>query len=145
MPAARNCGGVVLPKGAVAPDQVGAASRLIEQRLGAGHCPTLPCSRLSTASAALRPLAAAEAWCSAARDGRHPERFRMQSGTQTVSLPKTRLWPGRIMSAVPALFLLVDGAMKLVQPEVVVKTTVALGYAETVILPLGVVLLACTI
>jgi hypothetical protein len=49
------------------------------------------------------------------------------------------------MSALPALFLLVDGAMKLVQPEVVVKTTVELGYADTVILPLGVVLLACTI
>jgi formate-dependent nitrite reductase membrane component NrfD len=52
---------------------------------------------------------------------------------------------GRIMSALPALFLLVDGAMKLVKPEVVVKTTVELGYGETVILPLGVVLLACTI
>jgi hypothetical protein len=45
----------------------------------------------------------------------------------------------------PALFLLVDGAMKLVKPDVVVKTTVGLGYAETVILPLGIVLLACTI
>jgi len=43
------------------------------------------------------------------------------------------------------LFLLVDGAMKLVKPEVVVKATVELGYAETVIVPLGVVLLACTI
>jgi hypothetical protein len=49
------------------------------------------------------------------------------------------------MSALPALFLLVDGAMKLVKPELVVKATVELGYAETVILPLGVVLLACTI
>ena len=68
----------------------------------------------------------------------------MQSDTQTVPVPMTRLWPGRIMSALPALFLLVDGAMKLVKPEVVVKTTVELGYAETVILPLGVVLLACT-
>ena len=35
--------------------------------------------------------------------------------------------------------------MKLVKPEPVVKATVELGYAETVILPLGVVLLACTI
>jgi hypothetical protein len=69
----------------------------------------------------------------------------MQSDTQTVPVPKTRLWSGRIMSALPALFLLVDGAMKLVKPEVVVKTTVELGYAETVILPLGVVLLACTL
>ena len=35
--------------------------------------------------------------------------------------------------------------MREVKPEVVVKTTVELGYAETVILPLGVVLLTCTI
>ena len=69
----------------------------------------------------------------------------MQPATQTVPVSKKRLWAGRIMSAVPALFLLVDGAMKLVKPEVVVKATVELGYAEAVILPLGVVLLACTI
>jgi len=49
------------------------------------------------------------------------------------------------MSALPALFLLVDGAMKLLKPQVVVKTTVGLVYVETVILPLGVVLLTCTI
>src|SRR5262245_25692255 len=58
---------------------------------------------------------------------------------------KVKLWAGWSMSALPALFLLVDGAMKLVKPEVVVKTTVELGYAEAVILPLGVVLLTCTI
>src|SRR5215475_1848728 len=69
----------------------------------------------------------------------------MQSGAQTVPVSKKRLWIGRIISAVPALFLLVDGTMKLAKPEVVVKTTVELGYAENVILPLGVVLLACTI
>jgi nitrate reductase gamma subunit len=69
----------------------------------------------------------------------------MQSATQTLSVSKKRLWAGRIMSGVPALFLLVDGAMKLVKPEPVVKATVELGYAETVILPLGIVLLVCTI
>jgi len=69
----------------------------------------------------------------------------MQPTTQTVPVSKKRLWAGRIIGALPALFLLVDGAMKLVKPEVVVKTTVQLGYAETVILPLGVVLLTCTI
>jgi hypothetical protein len=52
---------------------------------------------------------------------------------------------GRIMSGLPALFLLVDGAMKLVKPETVVKATVELGYPESVMFPLGVVLLACTV
>jgi hypothetical protein len=68
----------------------------------------------------------------------------MPSATHTVRVSKKRLWAGRILSALPALFLLVDGAMKVIKPQVVVKGTVELGYAETVILPLGLVLLACT-
>jgi hypothetical protein len=55
------------------------------------------------------------------------------------------LWAGRIMSALPALFLLVDGAMKLVKPEPVVKATVELGYPESVIFGLGILLLACIV
>jgi hypothetical protein len=68
----------------------------------------------------------------------------MESAIQAAPVSKTRLWAGRVMSALPALFLLLDGVMKLVKPEVVVKTTVELGYPESVIVPLGVVLLACT-
>ena len=55
------------------------------------------------------------------------------------------LWAGRIISALPALFLLIDGIMKLVKPAVVVEATVQLGYPESVIVGLGAVLLACTI
>ena len=53
-------------------------------------------------------------------------------------------WTGLVMSGLPALFLLVDGVMKLFKPAVVVDTTVQLGFPEAVILPLGVVLLAGT-
>jgi|SRR2546423_11584220 hypothetical protein len=67
----------------------------------------------------------------------------MQSNTQTVS--KKTLLAGRIISALPVLFLLMDGVMKLIKPAVVVDATVRLGYSETVILPLGIVLLTCTI
>ncbi|HEU5092479.1 MAG TPA: DoxX family protein [Nitrospira sp.] len=69
----------------------------------------------------------------------------MQSATRSSSVSNKQLWLGRTMSAMPALFLLVDGAMKLVKPEVVIKATVELGYAESVIVPLGIVLLTCTI
>ncbi|MGH7168733.1 MAG: DoxX family protein [Gemmataceae bacterium] len=55
------------------------------------------------------------------------------------------LWTGRVLSALPALFLLFDGAMKLVKPDPVVKATVELGFSENVILPLGIVLLVCTV
>jgi hypothetical protein len=38
-----------------------------------------------------------------------------------------------------------DGIMKLVRPAIVVETTVQLGYPASVILPLGIVLLVCTV
>src|SRR5688572_25590982 len=56
-----------------------------------------------------------------------------------------RIWTGRIASFLPALFLLVDAIMKFIKPAVVVDTTVQLGYSESVIVPLGVVLLLSTI
>ena len=55
------------------------------------------------------------------------------------------LWGGRIMSWLPALFLLVDGVMKLFKPAVVVEATVKLGYPENTIVPIGIVLTVCTI
>jgi DoxX-like family len=55
-----------------------------------------------------------------------------------------RLWTGRILSALPVLFMLVDGVMKLMKPDFVVKATTQMGYPESVILPLGIVVLICT-
>src|SRR5215475_14185243 len=69
----------------------------------------------------------------------------MQSGTQTAPVSKKKLWAGIIISALPALFLLFDGAMKLAKPPVVVEATVRLGYPESVILGIGIVLTACTV
>ena len=53
----------------------------------------------------------------------------MQSGSQAASVSKAQLRTGRIMSGLPAMFMLVDGVMKLVKPEVVITGTVELGYA----------------
>ena len=58
---------------------------------------------------------------------------------------KGTVWAGRIISGLPVLFLLVDGAMKLFKPAPVVEATVRLGYAENVIIPIGIVLLICTV
>ncbi len=58
---------------------------------------------------------------------------------------RARLWVARILGGLPALFLLVDGAMKLVAPAPVVEATVQLGYPESAILGMGVVLLLSTI
>src|SRR5579885_3456944 len=69
----------------------------------------------------------------------------MQMVEQTMSAPRAMLWTGYIISFLPALFLLMDGVMKLVKPDPVVEATVKLGYPESVILGLGIVLLSCTI
>ena len=65
--------------------------------------------------------------------------------TQTNLVSRKNVWASRIVGGLPALFLLLDGAMKLVKPAVVVDATVKLGYPESVIVPIGVVLIVCTI
>lgn len=69
----------------------------------------------------------------------------MSSSNQTTTVSNRRPWAGLIISAIPILFLFMDGIMKLFKPAVVVETTVKLGYSESVIFPLGIVLLICTI
>ncbi|MCU1265761.1 MAG: hypothetical protein JWM21_2079 [Acidobacteria bacterium] len=69
----------------------------------------------------------------------------MQADIQTAPLSRKAIWAGRVISALPALFLLVDGVMKLVKPAPVIKATIDLGYPESVILPLGIVLTACVV
>ena len=50
-----------------------------------------------------------------------------------------------MLSGLAVLFLLVDGAMKLWKPPVVVDATRQLGYPESDIVGIGVVLLTCTL
>ena len=69
----------------------------------------------------------------------------MTSVTQTAPASKKGLWAGRIVSALPALFLLIDGVAKLFKPAAVVEATVKLGYPESVIVGLGIVLTVCAV
>ncbi len=55
------------------------------------------------------------------------------------------LWTGRVLCTLPALFLLLDAALKLVKPGFVVEATGDLGFPESVIVPLGIVLAGCTL
>jgi hypothetical protein len=64
---------------------------------------------------------------------------------EQTSVSKGTLWTGRIISGLPVLFLLVDGAMKLVKPAAVVEATTRLGYSENTIVPIGILLIICTI
>lgn len=65
--------------------------------------------------------------------------------TQNASSSKAMWWTGAIISGLAALFLLFDGAMKLMKPDFVVEGTVQYGYAESVIVPLGIILIASTL
>jgi hypothetical protein len=62
-----------------------------------------------------------------------------------MNISKSRLWLGRVLSALAILFLLMDAVMKFIKPPVVVSTTVSLGYPESTIVPIGAVLLVCTL
>lgn len=57
----------------------------------------------------------------------------------------TILWAARVLTFLPALFLIVDAVMKFAKPKQVVEATTQLGYPESTILQLGIVLLISTI
>jgi len=61
-----------------------------------------------------------------------------------VSGTKRQLWAGRIMSGLGVAFLLMDGVMKLFKPAVVREAFSRLGYPESEIIGIGVLLLMCT-
>ena len=65
--------------------------------------------------------------------------------TQAGAVSKTMLWTGRIMSAVPVLIVLMAAVMKLVKAAPVVEGTVRAGFAEGLIVPIGIVELICVV
>jgi hypothetical protein len=55
------------------------------------------------------------------------------------------VWIGRLISALPVLMLIFSASMKLSKSAAVVKGFQDFGYAEKVILPLGIVELLCVV
>ncbi len=60
----------------------------------------------------------------------------MQLANQNVVPSKTRLWAGRILSAIPILLLLFSGVMKLMKPAPVLQGFAHYGYPESLIVPI---------
>jgi len=67
----------------------------------------------------------------------------MESAAQTVS--KKSLWAGRIISALVVLFLLFDAVAKLMKVTPVLEAFTRLGLSTGLAVPIGVLLLVCTI
>lgn len=55
------------------------------------------------------------------------------------------IWTGRVLSAIPVLFLLFDGAAKVMRLAPVLEGTAKLGYPLSTVVPLGFTLLVCTL
>lgn len=69
----------------------------------------------------------------------------MHATIETARSSKAMRWAGYVLSGLSGSFLLLDGVMKLFKPAPVVEATVGLGYPESVIVGLGIVLTGCTI
>jgi hypothetical protein len=71
----------------------------------------------------------------------------MPTMVETAPVSKPAIWIGRVLSGLVILFLLVDGAIKLVPWPVVTETMDRIGYgsSEALARSLGVITLACTI
>jgi hypothetical protein len=65
--------------------------------------------------------------------------------SQPVAVSKAALWTGRIMSALPALLLLMSAVMKFLKPAAVMEGFAHLGLPEKLVVPLGIVELVCTV
>jgi len=68
----------------------------------------------------------------------------MQTAAQTAPT-NWPVWTGRILSGLVILFLLFDGAMKLVPLDIVVETHEQLGIPANLARTLGVLTIACTV
>jgi hypothetical protein len=61
------------------------------------------------------------------------------------AISRNALWAGRIVSGLVVLFTLMDGTMKLFKPSFVPEANARLGYSESPLVGIGLVLLACTV
>ena len=67
----------------------------------------------------------------------------MESSAQSAPVSNKRLWAGRIMSALPVLFLLFDGAIHIMRIPPVAEAFAKLGYSISLAIPLGIIEIAC--
>jgi hypothetical protein len=69
----------------------------------------------------------------------------MPTIAHTVAISNKAVWTGRIMSGLVILFLLLDGAMKLIPMDVVIEASAPLGIPAELARTLGVLTVACTL
>jgi len=65
----------------------------------------------------------------------------MDSRTSEPGTSKAMLWSGRVLTVLLALFLLFDSGVKIARSPEAVQGTAQLGYPQSAVVPVGVVLL----
>ena len=61
------------------------------------------------------------------------------------AISRKGVWGGRAVSGLAAAFFVMDGGMKLGKPAVVLEATRQLGYPESSVVGIGMLLLVCTV
>ena len=69
----------------------------------------------------------------------------MESATQSVPVSKAALWAGRIISVLVILFLVFDATIKLMRIGPVLEAFAKAGLSEGLAVPIGALLLICTL
>jgi hypothetical protein len=69
----------------------------------------------------------------------------MEAENKINTSSKTMILIGWVITVLAILFLLMDGVMKLMKPEMVIDINKKLDYAESAIVPIAIVLLICTL
>ncbi len=69
--------------------------------------------------------------------------IRTASPASATAAAPPRRWPGRVLSGIPAAFLVFDAAIKLVHPAFVTEASVRIGVPPELSVGLGVLLAAC--
>ncbi len=68
-----------------------------------------------------------------------------QASSTTTRSATAKTWTARVVGSLLVLFLLIDGAGKVLRLAPYVEGTARVGYPASCLIPLGLVLLACTI
>jgi len=76
---------------------------------------------------------------------RGPINVNSVEGAGTVTGSRKALWTGRLMSGLAILFLAFDTLGKVLELAPVIQGTTELGYAASVVLPLGIIELVCVV
>jgi hypothetical protein len=69
----------------------------------------------------------------------------MATAAETTGTSKGMLWTGRVLSGLIVAFMLFNGALGLMKPEMVRQALAHMGYPDSLRVPLGILMIACTL